>query len=321
MLPLIALFFSSLVLLPLLCALVAGDIVATEDGNQTLKTVLTRSTSRLRLLGAKMAATATYVLVLLVLFGVSGTVIGAVAGGAEPVPLGGVPLGATGFTLGVQEISVPSMLGRLALAVAIYAGPLLAVSAWGFALSTLTRNSGGAIVGMLVFSFANQIIGFLPGIPETVTRWLLTDQFTAWQTVLGTTHRHRPDLARAAGQRAVRRAAAARQRLGLRAPRRPGLIPSAAQQPADAVGQPHVVEARVAVGVPDRPALDVPRRLGHREGALGGGVVRPRSGQRLVEVGRPRRGSLRSRMSKTRRPDRIIEQATTFGSCRGGTEQ
>ena len=124
---------------------------------------------------------------LLVLFGVSGTVIGTLAGGAKPVPLGGVPLGATGFTLGVQEIAVPSMLGRLALAVAIYAGPLLAVSAWGFALSTLTRNSGGAIVGMLVFSFANQIIGFLPGIPEGVTRWLLTDQFTAWQTVLGTT--------------------------------------------------------------------------------------------------------------------------------------
>ena len=186
-LPLISLLFSSLVLLPLLCALVAGDIVATEDGNQTLKTVLTRSTSRLRLLGAKMAATATYVLVLLVLFGVSGTAIGALAGGANPVPLGGVPLGATGFTLGASEIPVSSMLGRIALAIAIYAGPLLAVSAWGFALSTLTRNSGGAIVGMLVFSFANQIIGFLPGIPESVTRWLLTDQFTAWQTVLGTT--------------------------------------------------------------------------------------------------------------------------------------
>ena len=185
-LPLISLLFSSLVLVPLLCALVAGDIVATEDGNQTLKTVLTRSTSRLRLLGAKMAATATYVLVLLVLFGVSGTLIGALAGGAKPVPLGGVPLGATGFTLGASEIPVSSMLARIALAIAVYAGPLLAVSAWGFALSTLTRNSGGAIVGMLVFSFANQIIGFLPGIPEGVTRWLLTDQFTAWQTVLGT---------------------------------------------------------------------------------------------------------------------------------------
>lgn len=183
-LPLVALFFSSLVLLPLLCALVAGDIVAAEDGNHTLKTVLTRSTSRLRLLGAKLAATTTYVLVLLVLFAVSGTVIGVLAAGAHAVPLGGIPFGSTGFTLGASEIAVPDMLGRLALAVATYAGPLLSVSAWGFALSTLTRNSGGAIVGMLVFSFANQIIGFLPGIPESVTRWLLTDQFTAWRTVL-----------------------------------------------------------------------------------------------------------------------------------------
>lgn len=39
---------------------------------------------------------------------------------------------------------------------------------------------------MLVFSFANQIIGFLPSIPVSVTTWLLTDQFTAWQAALGT---------------------------------------------------------------------------------------------------------------------------------------
>ncbi|MDX6327572.1 MAG: type transport system permease protein [Nocardioidaceae bacterium] len=185
-LPLIALFFSSLVLLPLLAALVAGDIVATEDSNNTLKTVLTRSTPRLELLGAKAAATATYVVALLVLFGVSGTVIGALAGGAHPVPLGGVPLGPTGFTLGANEIGVGSMLARIALTLLFYAAPLLAVSAWGFLLSTLTRNSGAAIVGMLVFSFANQIIGFLPNIPSSVTTWLLTDQFTAWQVTLGT---------------------------------------------------------------------------------------------------------------------------------------
>ena len=185
-LPLIALFFSSLVLVPLLCALVAGDIVAAEDGNQTLKTVLTRSTSRWQLLRAKMLATATYVLVLLVCFGVSGTVIGVLANGAKPVPLGGVPLGTTGFTLGSHEIGVGSMLGRLAICLGVYAAPLLAVSCWGFVISTVSRNSPAAIVGMLVFSFANQIIGFLPNIPQSVTRWLLTDQFTAWQGVLGT---------------------------------------------------------------------------------------------------------------------------------------
>jgi ABC-2 type transport system permease protein len=184
-LPFIALFFSSLVLMPLLASLVAGDIVAAEDGNATLKTVLTRSTSRLRLLGAKVAATTTYVVLLLVVFGISGTLIGVLAAGAHPVPLGGVPLGG-GFTLGGTSISVGAALGRIALGLADYAAPLLAVSAWGFMLSTVTRNSGASIVGMLVFGFANQIIGFLPNISPDVTKWLLTDQFTSWQAALGT---------------------------------------------------------------------------------------------------------------------------------------
>lgn len=182
-LPFIALFFSSLVLLPLLAGLVAGDIVAAEDGNQTLKTVLTRSTSRLRLLVAKAAATASYVVAVLVIFGVSGAVIGAVSAGAHPVKLGGFSLG--GFVVTAPTIGVASILGRLLLALAVYAAPLLAVSAWGFMLSTVTRNSAASIVGMLVFSFANQIIGFLPSIPARVTQWLLTDQFTAWHAVLG----------------------------------------------------------------------------------------------------------------------------------------
>jgi ABC-2 type transport system permease protein len=184
-LPFICLFFSSLVLIPLLAALVAGDIVAAEDGNNTLKTVLTRSTSRLRLLSAKIGATFTYVMTLLIVFGISSTAIGAVAGGVHSVPLGGVPLGA-GFTLGQTSIGVGPILGRIALGLLDYAPPLLAVSAWGFMLSTVTRNSGASIVGMLVFSFANQIIGFLPNVPPAVTRWLLTDQFTSWQAVLGT---------------------------------------------------------------------------------------------------------------------------------------
>jgi ABC-2 type transport system permease protein len=196
-LPFITLFFSSLVLLPLLAALVAGDIVAAEDGNQTLKTVLTRSTPRLHLLAAKGVAAAMYVLAVLILFGVSGTVIGALAAGAHPITLGGVPLGA-GLTLSAPSIGVGTILGRIVLSLAVYAVPLLSVSAWGFMLSTLTRNSAASIVGMLAFSFANQIIGFLPNIPTSVTHWLLTDQFTAWQAALGTSIDSTP-LVRAVG--------------------------------------------------------------------------------------------------------------------------
>lgn len=114
--------------------------MATEDANQTLKTVLTRSTSRLKLLAAKAGATATYVLTLLLIFGLSGVVIGSIASGAHAVTIGGVPLGA-GLVLGAPSISVTGILSRLGIVLLVYAGPLLAVSAWGFLLSVITRNS------------------------------------------------------------------------------------------------------------------------------------------------------------------------------------
>ena len=40
------LLFGSIWMFPLITALVAGDIVASEDGNGTLKTILTRSLER-----------------------------------------------------------------------------------------------------------------------------------------------------------------------------------------------------------------------------------------------------------------------------------
>ena len=46
-------------------ALVAGDIVATEDSSGTLKMILTRSLTRGQILAGKTLATFTYVLVLL----------------------------------------------------------------------------------------------------------------------------------------------------------------------------------------------------------------------------------------------------------------
>ena len=44
--PVLLLLWMSLFLLPLIATLVAGDIVANEDGNGTLKTILTRSVDR-----------------------------------------------------------------------------------------------------------------------------------------------------------------------------------------------------------------------------------------------------------------------------------
>ena len=52
--------FVSFFFLPLIAALVAGDIVAAEDGNGTLKTILTRSVDRSQVFAAKMLAAGIY---------------------------------------------------------------------------------------------------------------------------------------------------------------------------------------------------------------------------------------------------------------------
>ena len=44
--PVLMLLFESVFFLPLIASLVAGDVVAAEDGNGTLKTILTRSVDR-----------------------------------------------------------------------------------------------------------------------------------------------------------------------------------------------------------------------------------------------------------------------------------
>ena len=58
--PVLMLTFLSVFMLPLVASLVAGDIVANEDGNGTLKTILTRSVDRGQVLAAKALAALTY---------------------------------------------------------------------------------------------------------------------------------------------------------------------------------------------------------------------------------------------------------------------
>src|SRR2546423_517176 len=58
--PVLMLLFLSVFMLPLIASLVAGDIVAAEDGNGTLKTILTRSVDRGQLFAAKAFAAMTY---------------------------------------------------------------------------------------------------------------------------------------------------------------------------------------------------------------------------------------------------------------------
>src|SRR5262249_56826795 len=57
--PLVLLLFGSIWLFPLITALVAGDLVACEDRNATLKTLLTRSVERHQIFAGKALAAST----------------------------------------------------------------------------------------------------------------------------------------------------------------------------------------------------------------------------------------------------------------------
>ena len=69
--PFVVLFFMSIWAFPLITALVAGDVVAAESHNGTLKTILTRSRNRGEIYAAKVLATFTYTALVIFAMGVS----------------------------------------------------------------------------------------------------------------------------------------------------------------------------------------------------------------------------------------------------------
>jgi ABC-2 type transport system permease protein len=172
--PLVVLFFMSIWGFPLITALVAGDIVASESHNGTLKTILTRSRDRGEIFLGKTLAAFTYTALALVAMGVVATVAGSAKWGFKPIT-----------SLSGTRISAERGLGLLAASLAVYLLPLLGVAAFGVLLSTLTRNSAASVVGTLMFALLMQLVGVLPG-TEPIRPYLLGTQFEAWHGFLRT---------------------------------------------------------------------------------------------------------------------------------------
>ncbi|MEA2448608.1 MAG: type transport system permease protein [Thermoleophilaceae bacterium] len=170
--PLVLLLFGSLWMFPLIAALVAGDIVASEDHNGTLKTIFTRSVDRGRVFAGKLLAVFSYVILALVLNGVTAVVAGGIVSGFNSFP----SLSGTIVTPGrAAELISGAYL--------VYLLPMLAIACIGVLLSVVTRNSAAAVVGTLMFSLLIQLLGILPGL-EGLKPYLLSTQFDAWQGLL-----------------------------------------------------------------------------------------------------------------------------------------
>src|SRR4030081_3390645 len=68
--PLVIMLFGAVWMFPLITALVAGDIFASEDHNGTLKTIFTRSLDRGQIFTGKVLAAVSYAAFALVLMGI-----------------------------------------------------------------------------------------------------------------------------------------------------------------------------------------------------------------------------------------------------------
>jgi ABC-2 type transport system permease protein len=170
--PFVALFFMSIWAFPLMTALVAGDIVAAETHNGTLKTILTRSRERGEVFAGKVFAAFTYTLLVVVTMATVGLVAGSLAWGFNPLT-----------SLSGTTVSADHGFALLVASVGVYVLPLAGIAAFGLLLSTVTQNSAAAVVGTLMWALLMQLLGVLPG-TEGIRPYLLATQFDAWHGFL-----------------------------------------------------------------------------------------------------------------------------------------
>jgi ABC-2 type transport system permease protein len=170
--PLVGLFFGAFWFFPLITALVAGDIVAAEDGNGTLKTILTRSVDRWQIFAAKVLAAFTYAFTALVIYVGVGLVLGGMLWGFDPL------ISLSGNTISVERSLL--LIGATTLA---YFLPTMAVASLAILLSTVTRNSAAAVVATLMLSLIMQLLGIVSAL-DFLRPYLLPTQFNAWQGLL-----------------------------------------------------------------------------------------------------------------------------------------
>jgi ABC-2 type transport system permease protein len=172
--PVLTLLLESAFLLPLAAALVAGDIVATEDGNGTLKTILTRSVDRGQVFAAKALAAMTYATVAVFLSATVATIAGVVSWGFKHV-----------VTFSGSVVPPGEGLLLVFAANACYLIPMAAIVSIGVLLSTVTRNSAAAVVGTLAVTLILALVTVIPGL-QGAQPYLLTTEYSNWHGLLRT---------------------------------------------------------------------------------------------------------------------------------------
>lgn len=151
--------------LPLTVGVVAGDTIAGEASQGTLRYLLVAPAGRVRLLVVKYVGAAAFCFAAPLAVVVAGTVIGAIL-----FPIGPVTL------LSGDQIPVGEGIGRLVL-IGLYVGvAMLGLAAIGLFVSTLTDVPVGAMAATVVLAVTSQVLDQLPQL-DALHPFLFTDSW------------------------------------------------------------------------------------------------------------------------------------------------
>ena len=158
--------------LPLTVGVVAGDTLAGEAGQGTLRYLLAAPAGRGRLVLVKYLAAAAFAVAAPAAVALAGAGIGAMLFPVGPVTL------LSGNTIGVAEA-----VGRLLLIAAYLAVSLLGLSAVGLFVSALTDVPVGAMAATVVLAVVSQVADALPQL-DWLHPWLLSHRWLDFADLL-----------------------------------------------------------------------------------------------------------------------------------------
>ncbi len=174
---LIALNALLLFLIPLAVAVFAGESVADDAGNGSLRYLLARPITRERVLTSKMIVAGVFSVAAVAVVVVAGVLSGLVSFGWHPLAVLDLQHGSA-FSSGLSTLSPLNALGRLGLAVAVVSGTMLSTFAFALLCSTLTDRAFSAVAGGVLFGLVSRSLDNIPGL-HALTPWLpLTDKGT-----------------------------------------------------------------------------------------------------------------------------------------------
>jgi len=188
------------VFLPVSVAVVAGDSIAGEAANGTLRYLLVRPVGRTRLLVSKLLAITTFVLFAVIAVTVTSYLIGVFLlgpgapaavvqpggsvtgpGGIVPggAPTAGVQAGSSITSLSGAPLTLLQLMERVTWAVGFITVSMLGVAAIALFLSTVADSALGAAIGALAVLVASEVLVTLNS-ASVIQPYLPTRYWLAW---------------------------------------------------------------------------------------------------------------------------------------------